>query len=98
LKDADEWVNWCLETLNARQDDLNDVSENEIRKWYRDYRREYNLKWGTTDTKIDKRTGKKKSKYDELFNGKSKEEISDLIASMDISRGRKSQLRREYDV
>lgn len=96
LKDADEWVDWCMETLNARQDDLNDVSEDDLKKWYPDYRKEYNAKWGTTDTKIDKRTGKKKSKYDELFNRKSKEEISDLIDSMDISRGRKSQLRKDW--
>lgn len=96
LKDADEWVKWCMETLNARQDDLNDVSEDDLKKWYRDYRREYNAKWGLLDDKIDKRTGKKSSKYDELFNGKSKEEISDLIDKMDISRGRKSQLRKEW--
>jgi hypothetical protein len=96
LKDADEWVNWCLETLNARQDDLNDVSEDDLKKWYRDYRREYNAKWGLLDDKIDKRTGKKSSKYDELFNGKSKNEISDIIDNMDISRGRKSQLRKEW--
>ena len=96
LKDADEWVDWCMETLNSRQDDLNDVSVDDLKKWYPDYRKEYNAKWGTTDTKIDKRTGKKKSKYAELFNGKSKEEISDLIDSMEISRGRKSQLRKEW--
>ena len=95
LKDEEEWLNWCVETLNARQDDLNDVSEEEIRKWYPDYRKEYNLKWGNTDTKIDRRK-EKKSKYDEMFNGKSKEEISDLIDSMEISRGRKSQLRKEW--
>lgn len=96
LKDADEWVNWCMETLNARQDDLNDVSKEELKKWYPDYRREYNAKWGNVDVKIDKRTGRKSSKYDEVFKGMAKNQIAEWIASSDLHRQMKKKLREKY--
>ena len=96
LKDADEWVKWCQETLNTRHDDLNDVSEEELRRWYRDYRSEYNAKWGKLDVKIDKRTGKKNSKYDELFKDKSNDEITDIIAKLELTKQMKYKLRKQY--
>ena len=93
LKDADEWVDWCMETLNARQDDLNDVSEDDLRKWYRDYRREYNVRWGNVDEKIDKRTGKAKSKYAEQFKDMTDEEVLEWIETHDIHRQQKKRIK-----
>lgn len=94
LKDEQEWGNWCKTTLNQREGDLNDVSDDELSKWFIDYRREYNKKFGM----LDKVRKTRKSKYDELFNGKSKEEISDIISKMDISPNMKSRLRKEYGI
>lgn len=96
LKNADEWVNWCQNTLNARQDDLNDVSEEDLRRWYRDYRSEYNTKWGLLDAKIDNRSGKKNSKYDEMFKEKSNDEITDIIAKLELTKQMKYKLRKQY--
>lgn len=39
---------------------------------------------------------KHSSKYDGMFKGKSKEEIANIINSMDISPSRKSRLRSRY--
>ena len=92
LKDEREWVNWCKNTLNQREGDMNDVSDNELSKWFIDYRREYNKKFG----RLDKVRKTRKSKYDELFNDKSKEEIYGIISKMDISRTQKKRLREKY--
>lgn len=93
LKDEQEWTNWCKETLNQREGDLNDVDDKELARWYRDYRSEYNKKFGMLEGKVRKQRA---SKYDELFKGKSKEEISDLISKMDISRTQKKRLREKH--
>lgn len=95
LIDEQEWVNWCKETLNQREGDLNDVSDDELARWYRDYRSEYNKKFGILEGKVRKQRA---SKYDELFKGKSKEEISDMISKMDISPNMKSRLRKEHGI
>ena len=92
LKDEREWVNWCKNTLNQREGDMNDVSDNELSKWFIDYRREYNKKFG----RLDKVRKTRKSKYDELFKYKSKEEIYGIISKMDISRTQKKRLREKY--
>ena len=96
LKDAEEWVRWCHETLNTRQDDMNDVSDDDIRRWYKDYRREYNAKWGNLDGRIDNRAGKKNSKYDELFKDKSNDEITNIIANLELTKQMKYKLRSKY--
>lgn len=96
LETMEDWVEWCKNSLASRQDDLNDVSDDDLRRWWKDYQRTFNSKWGSLEQKIDKRTGAKHSKYDDLFKDKTKDEIADLIDSMDISRGRKSQLRNEW--
>ena len=92
LKDEREWVNWCKNTLNQREGDMNDVSDNELSKWFIDYRREYNKKFG----KLEKVRKTRMSKYDELFKYKSKEEIYGIISKMDISRTQKKRLREKY--
>lgn len=93
LETMEDWVEWCKNSLASRQDDLNDVSDDDLRRWWKDYQREFNSKWGSMESKIDKRAG---SKYDDMFRDKSKEEISAIISTLDISRGRKSQLRKRW--
>ena len=96
LESVEEWIDWSKKALSRRQDDLNDVSDDDLKRWYAFYRREFNAKWGNLDQKIDKRCGEKSSKYDDKFRGKSKEEIADIIDHLDVSRGRKSQLRKRW--
>lgn len=96
LETMEEWIDWSKKALSRRQDDLNDVSDEDLKRWWLDYRRAYNTKWGNLDQKIDKRCGEKTSKYDDVFRGKTKEEIADIIDNLEVSRGRKSQLRKRW--
>lgn len=91
LKDEQDWVEWCLNTLGTRHDDMNDVSEDDLKKWYKDYKREYNRKWGCLEGKIDK-----KMKYNILFQNMTKDEISKWIETSDLHRQTKKRLREKY--
>lgn len=91
LKDEKDWVGWCHNMLGTRNDDLNDVSEDDLKKWYKDYKREYNRKWGIMEVKIDKR-----NKYAEMFKNKTPDQISALIEKQPISRIMKYRLRKKY--
>lgn len=93
LIDEQEWVNWCKETLNQREGDLNDVSDDELARWYRDYRSEYNKKFGILEGKVRKRRA---SKYDKMFKDMTKEQIADYIAKSDLHRQMKKKLREKY--
>ena len=96
LRNEEEWIKWSKEAINQREGDLNDLTDEELTKWYRDYRSEYNKKFGTLDGKLRKEHKQHKSKYDDLFKDKSKEEISDMINKMDISRTQKKRLRDKH--
>ena len=85
------------------------VDEEKVEGWYRDYQSRFNkaqrMELGNEGiygqmTGYQLKNGKvrkeHKSKYDELFKSKSRNEISNIIDSMNISRGRKSQLRKEW--
>lgn len=93
LIDEQEWVNWCKETLNQREGDLNDVSDDELARWYRDYRSEYNKKFGILEGKVRKQRA---SKYDKMFKDMTKEQIADYIAKSDLHRQMKKKLREKY--
>ena len=93
LKDEKVWVDWCLNTLGTRHDDLNDVSRDDLKKWYRDYKREYNSKWGMLEGKLDRRTGKKTSKYDEQFKDMSDEDVLEWIETHDLHRQQKKRIK-----
>lgn len=93
LKDEQEWTNWCKETLNQREGDLNDVEDKELARWYRDYRSEYNKKFGILEGKVRKH---RTSKYDEMFKDMTKEQIDDYIANSDLHRQMKKKLREKY--
>ena len=96
LESVEEWIDWSKKALSRRQDDLNDVNDDDLKRWYAFYRREFNAKWGNLDQKIDKRTGAKHSKYDDIFKDMSKEEIEKWIAESDLHRQMKKKLRIKY--
>lgn len=45
-----------------------------------------------------RKSSKARERYAEMFKDKTPEEIREIISKMDISRARKSQLRKEWDV
>ena len=72
---------------------MNDVSKADLKKWYKDYKREYNRKWGCLEGKIDKRSGKSKSKYAEQFKYMTDEEVIDWIETNNIHRQQKKRIK-----
>lgn len=85
------------------------VDEEKVEGWFRDYQSRFNkvqrMDLGNEEVygqmngyqlKNGKVRKQRKSHYDELFKGKNKEEISSIIDNMNISRGRKSQLRKDW--
>jgi hypothetical protein len=48
------------------------------------------------DEKIDKRTGRKSSKYDDIFKGMDKNQIAEWISNSDLHRQMKKKLRTKY--
>ena len=105
MENEAEWIEWANNMLNQRQDDMNDVSEEDLSKWFKDYQREYNRKfckdemtrviYGQTE-KIHKKHKQHKSKWDKEFSGLTSDEIEDKISALTISKQMKSQLRRRY--
>ena len=66
-----------------------------LTSWFYQYRAEWNKTH--EDDQIGRKQHKKhSSKYDDMFKGKSKEEIANIINSMAISPSRKSRLRSRY--
>ena len=102
IESEEEWIEWCRNgpmKVNGRRND--EVSDNDLRKWFKDYRREYNRKFCKDEVarmvyggKIQKQH--RKSKYDREFKDKTPEQISDLISKMDISKQKKWYLRNTY--
>ena len=93
LKDKEEWIAWCRNALNHKEGDLNDVDDEELSRWFRFYRQEYNRKYGSLDGKVKKG---RKSKYDELFKDMTKEQIADYIKNSDLHPNMKTRLRGLY--
>ena len=100
MKDEKEWMVWCRNALNHKEGDLNDVSDEELARWFRFYRQEYNKKFGKLEGKVKKG---RKSKYDDLFKDMTKEQIADYIKNSDLHPNMKTRLRglfigkRKYD-
>lgn len=93
LKDEQEWMVWCRNALNHKEGDLNDVTDEELARWFVDYRRAYNKKFGSLDGKVRKQRA---SKYDELFKDMTKEQIAQYIDKSDLHRQMKKKLRQKY--
>lgn len=106
----EQFVDFTMNKVTA-QDGL--IEEEKVRKWFRDYQSRFNKnqKIGTGDEMIDngligyvlkngkvRKSSKARDRYTEMFKDKTPEEIREIISQMDISRARKSQLRREWNV
>lgn len=91
LKDKDEWVEWCHKALSSRNDDMNDVDDETMKSWFKDYRRRFNEKF-----KSEKIRKGRTSKYDELFKDMTKEQIADYIKKSDLHPNMKTRLRGLY--
>ena len=105
----EQFVDWAMVKVTA-QDGL--IEEEKVRKWYRDYQSRFNKnqKMGTGDEMIDncltgyvlkngkvlKKHKQRKSPYDEIFKGMTKEEISVWIDNADIHRQTKKRLKERY--
>lgn len=105
----EQFVEWTMNKVTA-QDGL--IEEEKVRKWYRDYQSRFNKNqnMGTGDEMIDDaltgyvlKNGKvlrkhkqRKSPYDEIFKGMTKEEISAWIDNADIYRQTKKRLKERY--
>ena len=92
MERPEDWVRFCRGAINENDGEITDET---LLSWYGDYKREWNKKWSKDKIKQHRN---RKSKYAEMFKGKTKEEISDMIDKMDISRGRKSQLRKDQGI
>lgn len=104
-----EFVRFVMEKT-VEQDGC--VDEEKIEGWYRDYQSRFNkgqrMDLGNEEVygqmngyqlkngKVRKEHKEHKSKYDELFKGKTKEEISLAIQKLNISRIAKYRLRKKY--
>lgn len=87
-----EFVGWARENMNKDRFD-GDFKDETFNRWYEEYR----AIWNNTHLK-DNQIGRKqrKSKWDDMFKGKSKEEISDAISKLEVSKQMKYKLRLQY--
>lgn len=67
MEDEQKWIDWCRNALTRREDDFNDVEESDLRRWWKDYQREYNAKYGDMDGRIQKEHKAHKSKWNQVF-------------------------------
>ena len=88
------------------------VDEEKVEGWYRDYQSRFNkaqrMELGDEEIygqmtgyllkngKVRKEHKEHKSKYDDMFNGKTKEEIAVWIESSDLHRQTKKRLREKF--
>jgi hypothetical protein len=89
FSDEAAWVELCRGNICEYKDGSFDDST--LRSWFRDYRSKWNSCCLSGEQHIRKST-----KYNIMFNGKSNEEISNIIKNLDVSRAMKSKLRRKY--
>lgn len=95
LKNENDWIQWCCSMLGNRKDELNEVPEESLEKWYKDYQREWNRKFGNLEGKLRKQHKQHKSKWDEIFKNKTKEEIESIISEQK-SKQTRLYLRKKY--
>ena len=89
LPTVDDWIGWVKMNL-TKQDGV--VDDDVIGSWYREYRE----KWNETHEVSKIKCAKRKSKWSDVFNGKSSDEIEGIINGLDISKQMKYKLRKQY--
>lgn len=92
FNNEDEWIEWAIEDIATRSN-TGEVSTTMLERWYADYKREFNTYWGKQlhQTRIHN-----KSKWSDLFEGKTKDEIAEIINKADITKGMRYKLRKTY--
>ena len=96
----EEWIDWSYGAMNTKSG-LGEVTEEMLSRWYADYKREFNKYWNINklkniNTRQDGDRIHNKSKWSEIFKGKSKDEIADIIKNSDLSKQMKYKLRKDY--
>ena len=89
ISTVQDWVTWVKMNLTKRDGVVND---DVIASWYRDYRE----KWNETHNASKIQCKKHKSKWYDLFQGKSLGEIEAYINGLEISKQMKYKLRKQY--
>ena len=92
LNDPKEFIEKMRQNINVKKD--GQYSDKILTSWFYEYRKKFN------DTYPDDQIGRKQhsSKYSDMFNGKSQDEISDIISKLEIHTNMKSRLRKQYGV
>ena len=70
--------------------------ESKLEKWFKDYRIEWNKRWGGIGNVIRKEDKKHSSKWSVLFEGKSQDEILSIINNEVSSRQMRSYLKKQF--
>ena len=89
ISTVQDWVAWVKMNLTKRD---GVVDDDVIASWYRDYRE----KWNETHNASRIQCKKHKSKWYDLFQGKSLGEIEAYINGLEISKQMKYKLRKQY--
>ena len=89
LPTVDDWIGWVKMNL-TKQDGV--VDDEVIGSWYREYRE----KWNETHETNKIHNKQRKSKWSEIFKGKSYKEIEEIVNGLDISKQMKYKLRKQY--
>lgn len=89
ISTVQDWVAWVKRNLTKRD---GVVDDDVIASWYRDYRE----KWNETHNASRIQCKKHKSKWYDLFQGKSLGEIEAYINGLEISKQMKYKLRKQY--
>lgn len=84
-----DWIEWVKTNL-TKQDGV--VDDEVIGNWYREYRE----KWNETHETDKIQQKQRKSKWSEIFKGKSYKEIEATINGLDISKQMKYKLRKRF--
>lgn len=89
LTTIEDWIEWVKMNL-MKQDGV--VDDEVIGSWYREYRE----RWNETHETNKIHNKQHKSKWSEIFKGKSYKEIEEIIDGLDISKQMKYKLRKQY--
>ena len=89
LPSVEKWIEWVKKNLNKGDGIFTDEV---IGSWYREYRE----KWNETHESDKINHKHHKSKWSEIFKGKSYDEIEESINGLNISKQMKYKLRKQY--
>ena len=89
LPTVEDWIEWVKKNLEKRDGVFTDEV---IGSWYREYRE----RWNETHESDKINHKHHKSKWSEIFKGKSYDEIEESINGLNVSKQMKYKLRKQY--